>query len=176
MDAAIKRHQVQVTIIQDIYHVMEYLWQAALALHGEGNPEAEKWYIEHLKEVLRGKASNVGAGIRRSATRRELSQSERKPVDKCADYLQKNAERLRYDEALAQGFPIGTGVVEGACRHLVKRRMEVSGARWSLEGAEAVLRLRALRMCDDWDEYVAYHRRQERERNYPEAAPQSLAA
>jgi hypothetical protein len=111
VDEAIRRHQVQVTIIQDIYHVMEYLWQAALGLHGEGSPEAEKWYLEHLKEVLRGKASAVGAGMRRSATRRDLSQAERKPVDKCADYLQKNAERLRYDEALAQGFPIGTGMV-----------------------------------------------------------------
>lgn len=75
--------------------------------------------------------------MRRSATWRGLSEHERAALDKCANYLLKNAERLRYDEALRRDMPIGTGVVEGACRHLVKRRMECSGARWSLEGAEA---------------------------------------
>jgi hypothetical protein len=175
-EAAAKRHNAEVTVIQDIYHVMEYLWQAALSLHGGGNAEAEAWYIEHVKEILRGKASDVAAGMRRSATRRGLTQSERKPVDKCASYLQNSAERLRYGEALAQGHPIGTGVVEGACRHLVKRRMEVSGARWSLDGAEAVLRLRALWMCGDWDEYLTYHRQCELRRNYPEVNPRRLAA
>jgi hypothetical protein len=171
--AAIERHEASVIVIQDFIHVLEYLWDAAWCLHKEGDPAAERWVREHAIDILQGKSSAVAAGMRRSATRRELSQSERAPLDKCAEYLLKNRERLNYAQALRRGLPIATGVVEGACRHLVKQRMECSGARWSLKGAEAVLCLRALRMSGDWDEYLAFHRCQERLRNYPE---QRLAA
>ena len=116
--------------------------------------------------LLNGKVSNVAAGMRRSATRRDLSQEARKPVDKCADYLLKNKQRFDYATALANGWPIATGIIEGACRHLVKDRMDVTGARWSLDGAEAVLRLRALRSSGDFEEYMKFHRRQEYQRNH----------
>ena len=115
---------------------------------------------------MNGKVSNVAAGMRRSATRRDLSQEARKPVDKCADYLLKNKQRFDYATALANGWPIATGIIEGACRHLVKDRMDVTGARWSLDGAEAVLRLRALRSSGDFEEYMKFHRRQEYQRNH----------
>ncbi|MGH7743526.1 MAG: ISKra4 family transposase [Steroidobacteraceae bacterium] len=166
--AAIERHEAEVTVIQDFVHVLEYLWQAAWCLHKEADPAAERWVQLHAIDILQGKSSDVAAGMRRSATRRDLSQSERKPLDTCAEYLLKNRERLDYAPALRGGLPIATGVVEGACRHLVKHRMECSGARWSLAGAEAVLRLRALRMSGDWDEYLKFHKSQERLRNYPE--------
>lgn len=166
--AAIERHGAKVTVIQDFVHVLEYLWDAAWCLHKEGDPKAEQWVREHATDILRGKSSEVAAGMRRSATLRGLSQSERKPLDTCAEYLLKNRKRLNYAEALKRGWPIATGVVEGACRHLVKQRMEVTGARWSLQGAEAILRLRALRMNGHLDDYFGFHRRQERLRNYPE--------
>jgi hypothetical protein len=166
--AAIERHEADVIVIQDFIHVLEYLWQAAWCLHKEGDPAAEQWVQRHAIDILLGKSSDVAAGMRRSATRRDLSQSERAPLDKCAEYLLKNRERLDYAQALRGGLPIATGVVEGACRHLVKQRMECSGARWSLQGAEAVLQLRALRMSGDWDGYFAFHKTQERLRNYPE--------
>lgn len=165
--AAIERHQARVTVVQDFVHVLEYLWKAAWCLHEEGDVNAEQWVQQHALDVLRGKVSDVAAGMRRSATRRGLSQAARQPLDTCADYLLKNRARLDYARALEQGLPISTGVVEGACRHLVKHRMECSGARWSLQGAEAVLRLRALRMSGDWQEYLAFHQRTERLRNYP---------
>jgi hypothetical protein len=166
--AAIRRHEAKVTVIQDFVHVLEYLWDAAWCLHEEGDPQAEAWVREHATAILLGKSSEVAAGMRRSATRRNLSQAARAPLDKCAEYLLKNRDRLDYARALKHGWPIATGVVEGACRHLVKQRMEVSGARWSLQGAEAVLRLRALRMSGDWDPYLTFHKRAERLRNYPE--------
>jgi hypothetical protein len=166
--AALKRNKAKAVVIQDFYHVTEYVWRAAWCLFEEGDPAAQKWVDTHLIDILRGKSSAVAAGMRRSATRRGLSKAERAPLDKSAGYLLKNRKRLRYDQALRKGMPIGTGVVEGACRHLVKQRMECSGARWSLEGAEAVLQLRALRMSGDWDEYWAYHCHHERLRNYPE--------
>jgi hypothetical protein len=86
-----------------------------------------------------------------------LSPEERKPVDTCARYLLNHSQYLRYDQYLAGGMPIATGVIEGACRHLIKDRMDVTGARWSLAGAEAVLRLRALRSSGDFDQYWRFH-------------------
>jgi hypothetical protein len=176
--AAIKRHGSTVTVVQDFVHVLEYLWNATWCLHAEGEVSAQQWVNQRALDILRGKVSEVAAGMRRSATRRGLSQAERKPLDTCAAYLLKNRERLNYAQALKRGLPIATGVVEGACRHLVKHRMECSGARWSLKGAEAVLQLRALRMSGDWNEYLAFHQRAERLRNYPAAYahPQQLAA
>jgi len=83
------------------------------------------------------------------ATRKQLSQSEHTPVDKAADYIDNNQQRLQYDQALAQGLPIATGVIEGACRHLVKDRMDITGARRGLARAEAILNLRSLKVSGD---------------------------
>jgi hypothetical protein len=108
----------------------------------------------------------VAGGLRRSATRRGLSQAQRAPLDRCANYLLKYRDYLRYDEYLKAGLPIATGVIEGACRHLVKDRMELTGARWRLNGAEAVLRLRSLRSSGDFEEYWAFHLQQEYQRQH----------
>ena len=89
-------------------------------------------------------------------------------IDKACDYL---ADRTRtrlmhYAEALRDGLPIATGVIEGACRCLVKDRMDRTGARWSLTGAEAVLRLRAVRASGDFDAYWQFHLARDKERNH----------
>jgi hypothetical protein len=154
------------TIIVDIIHVIEYLWDAGRAFYPKSGPDLENWVRVRLLKTLRGKPGYVAGGMRRSATRRKLSKQNRKPVDACAHYLLTYAPYLKYNLYLAQGFPIATGVIEGACRHLVKDRMEVTGARWSLAGAEAVLRLRALRSSHDFDEYWTFHEAQEHERNH----------
>jgi hypothetical protein len=151
--------------VLDIMHVAEYLWDAALGFHPEASKEREEWVSQRLLEVLRGHAVWVAAGMRRSATRRRLRGRRRKSIDTCANYLLKYKAHLRYDEYLAKGFPIATGVIEGACRHLVCDHMDV-GARWSLEVAEAVLRLRALRSSGNFDEYWTYHEQREYERNH----------
>ena len=117
--------------------------------------------------VLKGRAQDVAVGLRRAATRKQLSQSERTPVDKAADYIDNNQQRLQYDQALAQGLPIATGVIEGACRHLVKDRMDITGARWGLERAEAILKLRSLKVSGDLAPYLAFHFEREHKRNYP---------
>ncbi len=104
--------------------------------------------------------------MRRSATRQALAAPCRQAVDKCADYLLKCRRYLNYDAYLAQGFPIATGVIEGACRHLVRDRMDLTGARWRLQSAEAVLKLRSLRSSGDFDEYWVFHKAQELQRNH----------
>jgi hypothetical protein len=155
-----------VTIILDLIHVLEYLWDAAWAFHRAGDPNVEVWVQERLAEILLGNSSHVAAGIRRSATLRQLSVKEREPVDRCADYLLNYRQFLRYDQYLAAGYPIATGVIEGACRYLVKDRLEITGARWRLTGAEAVLKLRSLLASSDFDEYWEFHLQQEYQRNH----------
>jgi hypothetical protein len=161
-----KEKRLDLTIIVDIIHVTEYLWDAGRAFYSEAGEELESWVRVRLLEILRGKTGYVAGGMRRSATLRSLGSAERESVDTCANYLLTYAPYLKYNHYLAQGFPIATGVIEGACRHLVKDRMEVTGARWSLTGAEAVLRLRALRCSHDFDEYWSFHEKQEYERNH----------
>lgn len=161
-----KKWGIRLTIVLDIIHVTEYLSRASTTFHDEANPEREAWVTKRLLAVLHGGASHVAAGIRRSATLRSLGTEMRQPADDCADYLLTYAPYLRYDTYLAAGLPIATGVIEGACRHLVKDRMDITGARWSLQGAEAVLRLRALRSSGDFDAYWSFHEAQEFRRNH----------
>ena len=157
---------VALIIIIDFIHVLEYLWKASRVFYKEGDPLCERFVSERLLQVLLGQSSQVAEGIIKLATDQDLSKAKRKVVDTCASYLLKYEEYLRYDEYLAQGLPIATGVIEGACRYLVKDRMDITGARWGLSGAEAVLRLRSLRVSGDFDEYWSYHEKREQERNH----------
>jgi hypothetical protein len=161
-----EERNIPLIIVVDLIHVAQYVWKAAGAFFPGQELEPDRWTRERLLEILRGKASLVAAGMRRSATLRKLAAAARKPVDECADYLLHYSPYLQYDKALAEGFPIATGVIEGACRHLVQDRMNLTGARWSLTGAEAVLRLRALRSSNDFDAYWTFHEQQEYERNH----------
>ena len=152
------------TILCDFIHVLEYLWKAAWSFHDEGDPAAEQWVHDKAIAVLQGKATRVAAGLRRATTRRGLDPPKRAGADACATYLINKEPCLDYPTALHNGWPIATGVIEGACRHLVKDRMDITGARWGLPGAEAILRLRALRSNGDFDAYWRYHLDQERRR------------
>jgi hypothetical protein len=157
------RH-LPITILIDFIHVLEYLWAAAWSLHTAGDPAAETWVRRHATDILHGNARQTAATIRGAATRAGLHPAERAGIDKCATYLTNKHRHLDYPTALKQGWPIATGVIEGACRHLVKDRMDLTGARWGLDGAEAILKLRALRCNGDWDEYWTYHLNQEQHR------------
>jgi len=164
--ACAKAAEVDVTVVLDVIHVIDYLWDAAFCFHAEGTKEAEAWVNERLLEILRGNTTTVAAGMRRSATKRNFSRKQRRAVDKCANYLLKYSAYMAYDRYLAAGYPIATGVIEGACRYLVKDRMDVTGARWSLAGAEAVLKLRALRKSGDFDAFWSFRQHREYERNH----------
>jgi hypothetical protein len=160
------QRNIELCIFVDFIHVAQYVWQAALAFHPADPEKQDAWVRTRLLEILRGKATHVAGGMRRSATLQSMTTADRKPVDVCADYLLHYAPYLRYDKALSGGLPIATGVIEGACRHLVNDRMNVTGARWSLKGAEAVLCLRALRSSGDFDDYWEFHEIREYERNH----------
>ena len=163
---AARKVGVAITIVVDLIHVLEYLWKAAYAFHPDGSKEAESWVQQRLMWLLRGEHAKVRDNLRRNATACKLATDALKPVRKCLRYLRGVRHYLAYDTALAAGLPIATGVIEGACRYLVKDRMEKTGARWSLAGAEAVLRLRALRASGDFDAYWELHLDREHARQH----------
>ena len=158
-------HGVDLTIVLDIMHVAEYLWNASLAFHAEDSKQREDSGQRAPPRSPERTSQARGGWHSTQRTRRRVRGSRRKLVGKAADYLIEYKRYLRYDDYLGRGFPIATGVVEGTCRHLVCDRMDV-GARWSLAGAEAVLRLRALRVSHDFEAYWKYHEDQEYERNH----------
>lgn len=166
IEAEAARRKVSVTVVVDLIHVLEYLWGAAWCFFAEADSAAECWVRDRAMAVLQGNAREVAAGIRRRATAAGLATQKRKKADEAARYLTNKAPYLDYPTALAAGWPVATGVIEGACRHLVKDRMDITGARWSVAGAEAVLKLRAVRCNGDFDAYWAWHLDQERHRTH----------
>ena len=159
-----RKRKLKIPIVVDFIHVLEYLWSACWCFFPEGDPAAEQWVHDKARQVLDGRAGIVAAAIRRKATRLALEPNKRQNADRCADYLLAKRPYLDYPTALRTGSPIATGVIEGACRHLVKDRMDITGARWGLDGAEAILTLRALISNGDFDQYWTFHLGQEHRR------------
>jgi hypothetical protein len=158
------------TLILDIIHASEYLWDSATALLGETSSARTAWVAAKLELMLAGQTRTVISQLSQEASSSTWTQAQRQAVERTIGYYERNLAYMRYDEYLSQGWPIGTGVVEGACGHLVKDRMEQAGMRWSKQGAQAILDLRAVRINDDWDAYWQFHRQQQHQRLYG-AAP-----
>jgi hypothetical protein len=163
---------ITITIICDFIHIIEYLWDAAWSFYPEASPYAGPWVRARAAEILDGRARHVAAALRHAAA--TLGKTQRKAAEKTARYLDAKTPCLDYPTALANGWPISSGVIEGTCRHLVKDRMDLTGARWGIDTAEAILQLRALHANGDFDAYWAYHLQQEHQRNHP--AHYTLAA
>jgi hypothetical protein len=160
-----------VPLVLDIIHALEHLWEAANGLLGERHPERITWVRDRLARLLDGAALAVAADLRTLADGPALSPATRALLTRTAGYYERNAPHMRYDAYLAAGWPIGTGVVEGACRHLVKDRLEQAGMRWSRAGAQALLDLRAIRLNGQWDAYWRFHRQRQHRRRYPASPP-----
>ena len=156
-----------VVCILDLFHVMERLWSAAHCFHAEGSSEAKSFASDRLERVLNGEVGGVIGGLRQMATKQVLRGSRSKQLSAVIGYLQRNRQFMHYDEYLANGYPIGSGVAEGACRHLVKDRMELTGMRWRIDGAQAMLDLRAMYLNDEWEALQAHRIKRERRRLYP---------
>lgn len=153
-----------VRLILDIVHAAGYLWKVAHAFHAEGSAEAKAFAYERLVQILKGRVGYVIGGLKSARTKRGLRGARAKAVEDCIRYFEKRKHMMAYDDYLAWGLPIATGVVESACNSVVKNRMEGCGMRWSLEGAEAMLRLRSVYLSEDWEDYWQYHTAVERER------------
>ena len=176
IEAEARRRGVRIRIVTDLLHVMSYVWKAANALHGTKTRKAEQWARKYVGRLLSAPVVDVVAGMRQSATLLEADEHAVAAVEKCAGYLLERSQHLDYAKALAIGLPIPTGVIEGACRHLVKDRMAITGARWDLPMAEAVLRLRALQDNDHWEPYLRFHLQRESLRNHSDPGATREAA
>lgn len=168
VEAEAEERGMSITIVFDLIHVIHYLWLIAMVLCGKDRKAADGWIAHILKQLLTRHPVDVVATIRQTATNRKLTPADRAELDASLEYLRKNTLYIHYARFLTEGLPIATGVIEGACRYLVQDRMGITGARWGLEGAEAVLKLRAIRTSGDWDDYWRFHLQSEHARNYPE--------
>jgi hypothetical protein len=172
------RRGVTVTILVDFIHVLEYLWKAAWCFHPARDPAMEDWVTARALDILHGRAGDVITTIKclAAASPPRPGSEHDKIIRKTLHYLGAKQPYLDYPTALARGWPIATGVIEGACRHLVADRMAITGARWSLPGAQAILWLRAIAASGDTDAYWTYHIQQEHHRNHASKyAPGDLA-
>jgi hypothetical protein len=159
---------ITLVILVDFIHVLEYLWKAAWCFHPPRDPAMEDWVIAQALDILHGRVSDVIARIGQLAADHppKPGGEHAKIIRKTLSYLENKQPYLDYPAALANGWPIATGVIEGACRHLVQDRMGITGARWSLDGAQAMLWLRAINASGDTDAYWAWHITQEHQRNH----------
>ena len=162
--------------ILDLMHVNPRLWEAAHLFHPEGSDEATEFVRERMLRVLQGKAKAVIADLRQTGAQLGLRGAKAARLRKLCKFLEKNLHRMRYDKCLRAGYPIATGVIEGACRHVIKDRMERAGMRWKVPGAEAMLELRAINTNGDWEEFQNYRIDQETSRLYPHRAVLDQAA
>lgn len=155
------------SVVLDIIHVSEYVCEAAAALYGQRpGDKKEKWIEKTLSLVLHGKAAEAVASMRRMVRTRWPTPNARSQLHKTIKYFENHMHMMRYDHYLAMGYPIATGIVEGACGSLVKDRMDNAGARWTAKGAQAVLNMRAIKRCGAWNEFWKFHMGNERRRLY----------
>lgn len=158
---------VGVVCILDIFHVLERIWQAAHCFHPEGSDEAREFVNQRLRRILQGDLGRVIGGLKQMATKQNLRGAKLKQLNAAIGYLHRNRRHMHYNQYLAAGYPIGSGVAEGACRHLVKDRMERTGMRWRVPTAQAMLDLRAVHASDKWEQFQAYRIEAESRRLYP---------
>ena len=162
-------------LILDFVHANEYLWDAANSLLGETSENRLEWVKSRTLQILSGQTEPVIAELRRIAKNKKTKVSQRSQLTKTANYFERNLPYMNYQTYLTNGYPIASGVIEGACRHFVKDRFELSGMRWLQIGAENLLRLRAVAENEDWDTYYAYHREQRQLRLYGQSASNQQA-
>lgn len=155
--------------ILDIIHVSGYLWKAAKAIY-QHKEHQEAFVEERMLRILRGEVVGVITGMRRMASQRNLKGEALKGVTTACNYFEKNAKRMCYDKYLKAGYPIASGVIEGACRHVIKDRMEHGGMRWTLLGAEAMLNVRSVSASNAWEEFGSWRQAEEAKRVHPHRA------
>ena len=167
--------------ILDIIHVTQYVWKAA-KVFCKSPDDISAFARERILWILQGRVSSVIRGLKHMSTARKLSSKPKETIATVCGYFSKHLDHMRYDEYLREGYPIASGVIEGACCHLVKDRMERSGMRWQLAGAKAMLNVRAIHQSDYCPEFHTHRRQTEQATLHPlrellnEYHPAQLAA
>jgi hypothetical protein len=157
--------------ILDVIHAASYLWKATEAL-SPNNTTKENIPIvkKYMGYLLNGQVKKAIRSFRYLATSRKITGKRLDQIKISCGYLENNAHRMRYNEYLAAGYPIGSGIIEGACRHIIVDRMEESGMRWVMGGAKAMLGLRCIYINGDWGQFIGFNIQQEQQRIHPATA------
>lgn len=166
LQAGIAKHFSDFVLILDFIHANEYLWKVANASFGENDEQRFEWMRKHTLQLLSGKTKRVIAKFRSLAKQPSTRKHLRAQLLATANYFERNLPFMDYPTYLSMGVPIASGVIEGACRHFVKDRCELSGMRWLQCGAENLLHLRAVAENNDWDDYQSYRKLQRHQRLY----------
>ena len=161
---------LKVPVLIDYIHVSGYIGKAAAALH-PGDPVAAGQRADgQLLRVLHGRAKAVAATLASVAAKTRANPRTRHldltDVDRAVTYLTNNHKHMKYDKALEKGWPIATGMIEGACRFVIEDRFGITGARWSPDGAETILKLRAVVVNGDLDDYMRYYKERYRSEHH----------
>ena len=154
------------SLVLDMIHVNEHLWEAGTAMYGESDPHRNDWVAAQLLDILSSRTESVIQHLEDTAETLCQGSQAAKILRRTAAYFRRNLPYMDYARYLQHGWPIGTGVIEGTCRHLIKDRMELSGMRWSMSGAEAILALRSVNENGDWDDFHEFRRTQRHLRLY----------
>ena len=146
--------------INDFYHAAEHLSDAADALFGRGTAQAKRWFKKY-RHILKKEDGGVGQAIRSIRYYRKIrkirSRFRLEEIRKALGYFTRNRKRMNYAEYRRQGLPIGSGVVEAACKTLVGHRLKRAGMRWSIEGGQSILNLRSVLLSKRWDFFWESH-------------------
>lgn len=160
--------------ILDFFHALKRVRDVSKVVHPKDKSRRDKWVRVQMHDMLTGKVETVIRRWRRLAREAEQGRSwtrdNQKMVASAIGYFWNNRHRMHYDEYLSKGYPIGSGIAEGACRNLVKDRLDCTGMHWRLAGARAMLKTRALYLNGEWDEFVEYRIQREQEALYQTAA------
>lgn len=152
--------------ILDIIHVTEYIWDAGNALFNENFESLPLWVYEKLVDILNGKVEKVIKELKEKIEEENLKGNRKSQIERTIGYFENHKQWMKYDQYLNEGMPIASGIVESTCGHLIKDRMEKTGCRWTIQGAENILKLRSIKTSNDWDNYWGYHIANEQKRLY----------
>lgn len=161
--------QFVITEILDLIHATSYIWSASHVFHRKGSPEAIAFAKQQIRCLLNNGVNEVITTLRRKSQQSDLASTANETLETVCGYFVNHAHRMRYKDYLDQGLPVASGVIEGACRNLVKDRMEQSGMRWTMKGAHAMLGLRSIQLSDLWEDFMQVWREGESQRLYPVA-------
>jgi hypothetical protein len=156
-------------LILDIMHVSGYVWDVGTTLHGETGEARVVWVRDKLLSILQSDVGRVIGGLKQTLTKTKLKDSQTKVLQKAITYFENHRHMMDYASYLAKGYPIATGLVEAACRAFVKERMEQSGMHWKIEGAQSILKLRAVMKNNDWNQFWKFYIGSEKSRLYADS-------
>lgn len=155
-------------MVLDLMHALERVWDASNIFHKTKDGKV-KFVKQYALKLLKGEVNDVIKCLKRFSAMRKLNDKQNEKIEVICNYFSKNASRMKYDEYLSNGYPIASGAIEGACGNLVKDRMERSGMRWVMKGAQSLLNIRSIKISNLWGDFISFWIKRESIRLYGSA-------